>query len=174
ITAELFERNAIKAKDLTAIAISTGPGSFTGLRIGMAFAKGLAFAHKLPIIAIHTFAAFGKAFEKDLERFSQPMLVFRSHRDRLIGCHLPIENAEPSLLLFLESEFSHRFPQCDSFLSNDDKLRFPGLVEIHRIMSARYLCQYIHQHPLTKKTGDYAQLELTYGMEYSPKLWAKS
>lgn len=40
--------------ELDAIAISVGPGSFTGVRIGLAVAKGLALPHKLPVIGIPT------------------------------------------------------------------------------------------------------------------------
>jgi len=39
---------------LTAIAVSLGPGSFTGLRIGLAAAKGMALPHKLPVIGVPT------------------------------------------------------------------------------------------------------------------------
>ena len=42
---------------IDAIAVSIGPGSFTGLRIGLGFAKGLAFSHNLPIIAVPTIEA---------------------------------------------------------------------------------------------------------------------
>ena len=41
-------------KDLTGIAVSIGPGSFTGLRIGLATAKGLAFSWDVPIIGVET------------------------------------------------------------------------------------------------------------------------
>jgi len=47
----------IETKDLGAIAVSAGPGSFTGLRIGMSAAKGIAFGLSLPIIPVPTFEA---------------------------------------------------------------------------------------------------------------------
>jgi tRNA threonylcarbamoyladenosine biosynthesis protein TsaB len=42
------------ASDLQALGVAIGPGSFTGLRIGLALAKGLALSHKLPVIGIPT------------------------------------------------------------------------------------------------------------------------
>lgn len=44
----------ISPKDLSAIAVSQGPGSYTGLRIGVSAAKGLCFALDIPLIAIDT------------------------------------------------------------------------------------------------------------------------
>lgn len=49
---DLLRRASLPPAKLTALAIATGPGSFTSLRIGMALVKGLAFALHIPIIGI--------------------------------------------------------------------------------------------------------------------------
>jgi len=51
---KLLEENGLKTKDLHAIAVSQGPGSYTGLRIGVSAAKGLCFAADIPLIAVET------------------------------------------------------------------------------------------------------------------------
>jgi tRNA threonylcarbamoyladenosine biosynthesis protein TsaB len=51
---QAFEHIGIEASELQAVGVAIGPGSFTGLRIGLAFAKGLALNHRLPVIGIPT------------------------------------------------------------------------------------------------------------------------
>ena len=50
--AEVLEGGGIKASDLAAIAVVSGPGSYTGLRIGVSAAKGMAYSLSVPLIAI--------------------------------------------------------------------------------------------------------------------------
>jgi tRNA threonylcarbamoyladenosine biosynthesis protein TsaB len=52
--AMMLRRVGVEAAALTALAVSLGPGSFNGLRIGMALAKGIALAHNLPLVGIPT------------------------------------------------------------------------------------------------------------------------
>ena len=47
----------LKPGDINAVAVSSGPGSFTGLRIGMSAAKGIAFGLSTPVIKVPTFEA---------------------------------------------------------------------------------------------------------------------
>jgi tRNA threonylcarbamoyladenosine biosynthesis protein TsaB len=53
----VFNLSDLKVKDLKSIAVSMGPGSFTGLRIGMSAAKGMALGANLPVIPVGTFDA---------------------------------------------------------------------------------------------------------------------
>jgi tRNA threonylcarbamoyladenosine biosynthesis protein TsaB len=50
----MLKSAGLQVADLTALAVSLGPGSFTGLRIGLAVAKGMALPHKLPVIGVPT------------------------------------------------------------------------------------------------------------------------
>jgi tRNA threonylcarbamoyl adenosine modification protein YeaZ len=57
----LLAEAQIEREELVAIAVGTGPGSFTGLRVGVATAKGLAFGLELPIVGIGTAEALARA-----------------------------------------------------------------------------------------------------------------
>jgi len=51
---EIFEKNGLELGLVDAIAVTGGPGSYTGLRIGMATAKGICFALNKPLISLNT------------------------------------------------------------------------------------------------------------------------
>ena len=51
---DILIENKLEYSDLTAVAVSKGPGSYTGLRIGVSTAKGLCFSLDIPLIAIET------------------------------------------------------------------------------------------------------------------------
>ncbi|MBN1452042.1 MAG: tRNA (adenosine(37)-N6)-threonylcarbamoyltransferase complex dimerization subunit type 1 TsaB [Anaerolineales bacterium] len=52
--ADLLSRSGLKIDTIQALGVALGPGSFTSLRVGLAFVKGLALARRSPIIGVHT------------------------------------------------------------------------------------------------------------------------
>ena len=60
----VLKESTIDFKDLDAIAVSQGPGSYTGLRIGVSAAKGLCFALDIPLIAVDTLAVLAAQVTK--------------------------------------------------------------------------------------------------------------
>ena len=61
---EILTKNSITFDNLSAVSISSGPGSYTGLRIGVATAKGICFAKNIPLIEIDTLQAFENCARK--------------------------------------------------------------------------------------------------------------
>ena len=86
---ELCRRAGVPPTELDAIAIGAGPGSFTGLRIGMATAKGIAFAAKRPLWAVSSLAAL--ANDAMTELGNQQLI---RHADGVIVAVLDARRAE--------------------------------------------------------------------------------
>jgi tRNA threonylcarbamoyladenosine biosynthesis protein TsaB len=73
---EIISEAGIQLKDLAAVAVSQGPGSYTGLRIGVSAAKGLCYALNIPLIAVDTLQALASK-AKIAEGMIVPMIDAR-------------------------------------------------------------------------------------------------
>ena len=60
---EILQENNLTVKDLNAIAVSQGPGSYTGLRIGVSSAKGLSYSLDIPMISVDTLESMANQIE---------------------------------------------------------------------------------------------------------------
>lgn len=81
---QALEQAGLGFKDLHGLAVSKGPGSYTGLRIGVSTAKGLAYALEIPLLASGTLEnmASGSATHKDVGR------LIAAHGNNLLLCPL--------------------------------------------------------------------------------------
>ena len=74
----MLDQQRIGEREICAVAVAIGPGSFTGLRIGLSVGKGLAIAHDVPILGVPTLDAI--AFQHAEQR--RPMIWAAIHAGR--------------------------------------------------------------------------------------------
>ena len=75
--AGIFQNTGFGMQDLKAVAVSIGPGSYTGLRIGLSAAKGLCFALNIPLISIGTLDMMAFAAKDEEADLVCPMIDAR-------------------------------------------------------------------------------------------------
>jgi tRNA threonylcarbamoyladenosine biosynthesis protein TsaB len=80
----LVSSASLKQSDIDGLIVSTGPGSFTGLRIGLAAAKGIAVALRIPVIGISLFELAAWRLRSETQTV---MVAVQVRRDELlVGC----------------------------------------------------------------------------------------
>ena len=89
-----FDQSNKTVSNIDAIAVSIGPGSFTGLRIGLGFSKGMAFSRGLPIIPVPTMLSLAYSL-KDKE--TKNGILF-SHSEKVFYQSFEWKNNIPSVI----------------------------------------------------------------------------
>ena len=89
---EIIAEAGITMNDLSAIAVSQGPGSYTGLRIGVSAAKGLCYALQIPLISVDTLLVLASKVAKtdglvipmiDARRMEVYSAIFNSNKEKI-------------------------------------------------------------------------------------------
>jgi tRNA threonylcarbamoyladenosine biosynthesis protein TsaB len=81
--AGILNKNNLTANDLGAISISSGPGSYTGLRVGSSTAKALAYSLGIPLIAVPTLEALSFAALEAHDSVSDVVPMIDARRDEV-------------------------------------------------------------------------------------------
>ena len=97
---ELLKETGVDKHKLDAVAVSKGPGSFTGLRIGVSTAKGLCYALDIPLIAVGTLEAMAFGMKKLPlpEKNKLPVVYIPMIDARRMEVYTSIFNNKPELL----------------------------------------------------------------------------
>jgi tRNA threonylcarbamoyladenosine biosynthesis protein TsaB len=105
----ILRNNNLKPQNINAIAVNKGPGSYTGLRIGVSAAKGLAFAINCPLIGISSLHALCYAVPLNSKQYYLPMLDAR--RMEVYTC-------------LLDSEFNTIIPEQAKIINENSYLDY--------------------------------------------------
>lgn len=130
----LLDHTEINKEDMSAIAVSKGPGSYTGLRIGVSTAKGLCYALDKPLIAINTLHAMAQevSMYAGKDEWLCPMLDARRMEvyTSLFSPDLNEVNETRALILD-ENSFGETLRQNNVLFFGNGSDKFRGLIGIN-------------------------------------------
>ena len=116
----MFKNCNVSLDDIEAIAVNIGPGSFTGLRIGLGFAKGIAYSKNLPIIPVPSLLALAFSLNEYLPKNG----ILLSHANKVFYQEFEWENNLPKVVnrprIGLIDEFVKQLD--NGFQSNSTKI----------------------------------------------------
>ena len=171
---ELLHTAGYTFSDIDAIAVSCGPGSYTGLRIGISTAKGLCFALDKPLIAVETlesmaYGAIAEGVESDMllcpmidaRRMEVYTALFNAKGERIHATTAEIIDEKSFADLLIEHRvlfYGDGAEKCQTVLSNHPNAHFlPGFTN-----SAIYLTKKAEKKLILKEFENVAYFEPFY------------
>ncbi|WP_284653661.1 tRNA (adenosine(37)-N6)-threonylcarbamoyltransferase complex dimerization subunit type 1 TsaB [Flavobacterium terrisoli] len=135
---EILKESKINFQELKAIAVSKGPGSYTGLRIGVSTAKGLCYALQIPLISVDTLQVLAqKVTQKDglivpmidARRMEVYSAVFDANHKKLMEVQAEVltdnSYAEMTETIYFVGDCQEK---CQSVLTKDNFVFLPEIV----------------------------------------------
>jgi len=172
---ELLKKNNLRPNQLDAVAVSIGPGSYTGLRVGLSAAKGLCYALNIPLIAVSTLKMIAFAAKDEADSLICPMIdarrmeVFTAVYDKELQEKMPAH-----ALVIDEKSFADMLTSSILFCGNGSK-KLQSLISNTNASFSDTVSNASHLSPLSqncflkKEFADLAYTEPLYIKEfYSP------
>jgi tRNA threonylcarbamoyladenosine biosynthesis protein TsaB len=159
-------------KDLDAIAISIGPGSYTGLRVGLSTAKGFSFALKIPLITVNTLEMMAHAVTGEVDLIcplidARRMEVFTALYDKNLQ-----EVAKPNAMILDSNSFNHIIEKNTiAFIGNGSEklkkmLAHPNAIFYNSMATAKDMVAIAEKKYVDKNFADLAYVEPFYIKEF--------
>lgn len=89
---DLIKESSFEFKDIDAVSVSKGPGSYTGLRIGVSTAKGLCYALSIPLISVSTLRAMSYTMSQRKTGFDLYCPMIDARRMEVFSAFFDIDN----------------------------------------------------------------------------------
>ena len=131
---DILSQNNLSVKDLSAVAIGIGPGSFTGLRIGFSVAKGLCYPHKINLIGISSLKILANSIKSDSE-YIIPMIKDKGDFYYLSIFENGLNELGTPLIDKVDSNFINRNIKEDSIIvvNNEDSLEYINTIVKNKV-----------------------------------------
>lgn len=167
---EILKKNNFTFSDLKAVAVSCGPGSYTGLRIGVTTAKGICFGRDLPLIALNTLDVI---FTSAKEKYKDYAIYVPNIDARRNEVFMSIKSTDGENLLetqpvILDENPLNQIAEKNCLIAGSGSLKFkPHVRELDKIDDsikplAGYMCRLAFNKFKTDSFEDVAYFEPTY------------
>ncbi len=170
---DTLKEKGLHVGDINAVAISAGPGSYTGLRVGMSAAKGLCYALDIPLITINTLEMMARSAGVQKDAWLCPMIdarrmeVFTALYDESFQCLMPSTSKILDEDSFSEQLNQHRIM---FFGNGNEKFRnickHPNAVFCNHQASAFDMITLAAEKLKNRKYADLAYTEPFYGKDF--------
>lgn len=166
----------LRIKDIEAIAVTIGPGSYTGLRVGLSTAKGLSFALNIPLITINTLEMMANAVIDEEADHYCPLIDARRMEVFMAVYNKSLEPVvEPCAMILDPTSFNSLLQSGKTIFSGNgtEKLRkmvnHPNALYNNKTATAKDMTRLAEFNFVKKKFADIAYSEPFYIKEfYSP------
>ena len=174
----LLKEHGVELKDLDAIAVSAGPGSYTGLRVSMATAKGLCYALQKPLILVGTLKMMAAAALSNEADFFCPMIDARRMEvfTALFDADLK-ELIKPHNSILTDADFSSFLEKGKIVFFGNGSSKFqplvshPNAIFKHLEITSEHMVGLAYQQWQKKNFAELAYSEPLYNKEFfSPSL----
>ena len=173
---DILNENKLQARDLSAVAVSEGPGSYTGLRIGVSVAKGLCYGLKIPLISVSTLGAMANGIKDefkdntllcpmiDARRMEVYTAIYNTQLELKEPIHAKIIDANSFEDYLLENQmvfFGTGSEKCRTEIQHTNAI-FSDKISV----SAQHMTSLSYQQFLKKEFEDVAYFEPFYLKEF--------
>ncbi len=111
---QILSKEKISIGALSAVSVSKGPGSFTGLRIGFSVAKGLCFPHNIPIIGINSLKILALSHKPEKGEYILSLIHDKNDSFYLMLLDSDYNEVEKPSVALIDENFMNKYENIDS------------------------------------------------------------